>query len=169
VSIDPSSIPSFGPRQPAPVIAPDADLVAQLLTQMQLEPARDAHGGVAVQREDLRIHYLFQGERRELFTVRASYARRYPVTRLGEILALADQWSRTTLWPKLYGHPHDKEFHLVGDCHMIVGTGVNPDHFLASTAAWTSAAIEFAQWIGQRDATAPAAPEVGAQGPETAS
>lgn len=161
MSIDPSSIPSFGmpPQQPGggqpnpapPVVVPDQDLVKQLLDQMQLKHVVDEEGDLTAPWEGFRVYYMFRGEENELFAVRSFYDRAYPIEQKGEILDLVDEWNRDTLWPKVYTHTHeDGVVRLIGESQMIVGMGVNLEYFVATTANWTNAAVGFEQWMVER-------------------
>ncbi|MGW4895360.1 YbjN domain-containing protein [Kitasatospora sp. NPDC004240] len=164
MSIDPSSIPSFGlpqggqpgggqdrPAGPPPIIVPDQNLVIQLLDQMQLKHVVDDEGDLTAPWEGFRVYYMFRGEQKELFAVRAFYDRAYPLEDKAEILDLIDEWNRETLWPKVYTHTHeDGVVRLIGEAQMIVGTGVNLDYFVTTTANWTQAAVGFEQWIVER-------------------
>jgi hypothetical protein len=161
VSIDPSSIPSFGmpPQRPGggqpnavpPVAVPDQELVKQLLDQMQLKHVVDEEGDLTAPWENFRVYYMFRGEQNELFAVRSFYDRPYPIEQKGEILDLIDEWNRDTLWPKVYTHTHeDGVVRLIGESQMIVGMGVNLDYFVATTANWTNAAVGFEQWMAER-------------------
>ncbi|GAA0661363.1 YbjN domain-containing protein [Kitasatospora atroaurantiaca] len=164
MSIDPSSIPSFGapqppqggqpgggPAGPPPVVVPDQALVTQLLDQMQLKHLVDDEGDLTAPWDGFRVYYMFRGEQKELFAVRAFYDRAYPLEDKGEILDLIDEWNRETLWPKVYTHTHeDGVVRLIGESQMIVGTGVNLDYFVTTTANWTQAAVGFEQWIVER-------------------
>ncbi|MER8186623.1 YbjN domain-containing protein [Kitasatospora sp. NPDC094015] len=164
MSIDPSSIPSFGapqppqgggqgggPAGPPPVIVPDQALVTQLLDQMQLKHVVDEEGDLTAPWEGFRVYYMFRGEQKELFAVRAFYDRPYPLEQKAEILDLIDEWNRETLWPKVYTHTHeDGVVRLIGESQMIVGTGVNLDYFVSTTANWTQASVGFEQWIVER-------------------
>ncbi|MER5637763.1 YbjN domain-containing protein [Kitasatospora sp. NPDC002227] len=164
MSIDPSSIPSFGvpqppqggqpgggPAGPPPVIVPNQDLVVQLLNQMQLKHVVDEEGDLTAPWDGFRVYYMFRGEQKELFAVRAFYDRAYPLEDKHEILDLIDEWNRETLWPKVYTHTHeDGVVRLIGEAQMIVGTGVNLDYFVTTVANWTQAAVGFEQWIVER-------------------
>ncbi|MFJ9946453.1 YbjN domain-containing protein [Kitasatospora sp. NPDC091207] len=164
MSIDPSSIPSFGlpqggqpggqggqPAGPPPIVVPDQALVTQLLDQMQLKHVVDEEGDLTAPWEGFRVYYMFRGEQKELFAVRAFYDRAYPLEDKAEILDLIDEWNRDTLWPKVYTHTHeDGVVRLIGEAQMIVGTGVNLDYFVTTTANWTQAAVGFEQWIVER-------------------
>jgi hypothetical protein len=162
VSIDPSSIPSFGvpqppaggggrPAGPPPIVVPDQNLVKQLLDQMQLKHVVDEEGDLVAPWDGFRVYYMFRGEQKELFATRAFYDRPYTLEQKGEILDLIDEWNRETLWPKVYTHTHeDGIVRLIGECQMIIGTGVNIDYFITTTANWTQAAVGFEQWIVER-------------------
>lgn len=168
MSIDPSSIPSFGmqppqggqpgggqpggnPAGPPPVVVPNQELVAQLLDQMQLKHVVDEEGDLTAPWEGFRVYFMFRGDNKELFAVRAFYDRPYPLEKKGEILDLIDEWNRETLWPKVYTHTHeDGVVRLIGESQMIVGTGVNLDYFVTTTANWTQASVGFEQWISER-------------------
>ncbi len=164
MSIDPSSIPSFGLPQPPqgggqpggapagpPVIVPDQNLVAQLLDQMQLKHVVDEEGDLTAPWENFRVYYMFRGDHKELFAVRAFYDRPFPLEQKPEILALIDEWNRETLWPKVYTHTHDDGIvRLIGESQMIVGSGVNLEYFVGTTANWTQAAVGFEQWMAEQ-------------------
>ncbi|MDH6138038.1 MULTISPECIES: YbjN domain-containing protein [Kitasatospora] len=162
MSIDPSSIPSFGvpqppaggggrPAGPPPIVVPDQNLVTQLLDQMQLKHVVDEEGDLVAPWDGFRVYYMFRGDQKELFAVRAFYDRPYTLEQKGEILDLIDEWNRETLWPKVYTHTHeDGVVRLIGECQMIIGTGVNIDYFITTTANWTQAAVGFEQWIVER-------------------
>ncbi|MCC9311274.1 YbjN domain-containing protein [Kitasatospora sp. RB6PN24] len=162
MSIDPSSIPSFGapqppaggggrPAGPPPIVVPDQNLVKQLLDQMQLKHVVDEEGDLVAPWEGFRVYFMFRGDQKELFAVRAFYDRPYTLEQKGEILDLIDEWNRETLWPKVYTHTHeDGIVRLIGECQMIIGTGVNIDYFITTTANWTQAAVGFEQWMVER-------------------
>ena len=161
MSIDPSSIPSFGaPQQqpqptgdegPPPVIVPDQDLVAQLLDQMELKHAVDEEGDLLAPWDGFRVYYMFRGEQKELFAVRAFYDRPHPIETKAELLEALDEWNRETLWPKVYTHTHDDGVvRVIGESQMIVGMGVNINYFVAMTANWTQAAVSFDAWLADR-------------------
>ena len=153
MSIDPSSIPSFGAPQPAqpPIIRPDPQLVAQLLDQMGLKHGIDDEGDLGASWEGFRVYFMFRGEQKELFAVRAFYDRAYPLEGKGELLDIIDEWNRDTLWPKIYTHTHDEGIlRLIGESQMITGTGVNLDYFAGTLANWIQAAIGFNGWLTER-------------------
>ena len=155
MSIDPSSIPSFGaPQQPAqpPIIRPDADLVTQLLTQMELKHQLDPEGDLVAPWDDFRVYFVFRGTPpQDIFAVRSFYNRPYELERKGELLDVIDEWNRDMLWPKLYTHTsEDGVLRLIGESQMIVGPGVNIDYFLGTTANWIQAAVGFHSWLNQR-------------------
>ena len=159
MSIDPSSIPSFGVPQPQPsgqdgpppVVVPDQDLVTQLLDQMELKHAVDEEGDLLAPWEGFRVYYMFRGEQKELFAVRAFYDRPHPIEKKAELLEALDEWNRETLWPKVYTHVHDDGVvRVIGESQMIVGMGVNINYFVAMTANWTQAAVGFDQWLVER-------------------
>ncbi|WP_037580176.1 type III secretion system chaperone family protein [Phaeacidiphilus oryzae] len=164
MTIDPSAIPNFGPQGgqpgggqpegqsgPPPVVVPDKELVEQLLDQMQLKHFTDDEGDLTAPWDGFRVYYMFRGEQQELFSVRAFYDRAHPIERKAELLEAIDEWNRDTLWPKIYTHTHDDGVvRLIGESQMIVGMGVNLDFFVATTANWTQAAVQFDQWLADR-------------------
>jgi hypothetical protein len=159
MSIDPSSIPSFGAPQPQPsgqdgpppVVVPNPELVTQLLDQMELKHAVDEEGDLLAPWDGFRVYYMFRGEQKELFAVRAFYDRPHPIEKKAELLEALDEWNRETLWPKVYTHTHDDGVvRVIGESQMIVGMGVNLDYFVAMTANWTQAAVGFDQWLVER-------------------
>lgn len=164
MTIDPSSIPSFGaqgggqggregggPAGPPPVIVPNQALVAQVLDQMQLKHVVDEEGDLAAPWEGFRVYYMFRGDQKELFAIRTFYDRPYPLERKVELLDLIDEWNRDTLWPKVYTHTHeDGVVRLIGESQMIIGTGVSLEHFVTTTANWTQASVGFEQWMIER-------------------
>ncbi|MGF1431519.1 YbjN domain-containing protein [Kitasatospora sp. LaBMicrA B282] len=164
MSVDPSSIPSFGiqppqpggqpgggPAGPPPIVVPNQDLVKQILNQMQLKHAVDEEGDLVAPWDGFRVYYMFRGDNKELYAVRAFYDRSYPLDQKGEILDLIDEWNRETLWPKVYTHTHeDGVVRLIGETQMIIANGVNIDYFVTTTANWTQAAVGFEQWIVER-------------------
>ena len=161
MSIDPSSIPSFGvPQQqpqpagqdgPPPVVVPDQNLVKQLLDQMELKHAVDEEGDLVAPWDGFRIYFMFRGEQKELFAVRAFYDRPHPIEAKTELLEALDEWNSETLWPKVYTHTHDDGVvRVIGESQMIVGMGVNINYFIAMTANWTQSAVSFDQWLANR-------------------
>jgi hypothetical protein len=150
MSIDPSSIPSFGvpqpPQQPSgeagppPVVVPNQDLVRQLLEVALLAPW-----------EGFRVYYMFRGDQKELFAVRTFYDRPHSIDSKTELLEALDEWNRESLWPKVYTHTHDDGvIRVIGESQMIVGMGVNINYFVAMTANWTQASVAFDQWLANR-------------------
>ncbi|WP_370096871.1 YbjN domain-containing protein [Streptacidiphilus sp. MAP12-20] len=159
MSIDPSSIPFFGgqepqpqtPQGPPPVIIPDADLVKQLLDQMELKHGVDDEGDVVAPWEDFQIYFMFRGEQKELFAVRAFYNHSVELAGKHGLLEALDEWNRETLWPKVYTHTHDDGvLRVVGETQMIVGMGVNINYFMAMVVNWVQASVTFNQWMNER-------------------
>jgi hypothetical protein len=163
VTIDPSAIPNFGPQNgpegqdqdqpsgPPPIVVPDQELVGQLLDQMQLKHFTDDEGDLTAPWDGFRVYYMFRGEQKELFSVRAFYDRAHPIEMKAELLEAIDEWNRDTLWPKVYTHTHDDGVvRLIGEAQLIVGMGVNLDFFVATTANWTQSAVQFEQWLINR-------------------
>ncbi|MET9429152.1 MULTISPECIES: YbjN domain-containing protein [unclassified Streptomyces] len=160
MSIDPSSIPNFGgqpqPQQaagPAGPVVPDQDLVKQLLEQMELKYVVDDEGDLAAPWEEFRTYFMFRGEGdQQVYSVRTFYDRAHPVENKEKILETIDDWNRRTLWPKVYSHLHEDEqggatVRLIGEAQMLIGTGVNLEHFVQSTVSWVRASIEFDKWL----------------------
>jgi hypothetical protein len=158
VSIDPASIPNFGPRQgdqpPAGppgggVIRPDQNLVKQLLDQMQLKYVVDDEGDLTAPWELFRTYFMFRGENeQEVYAVRTFYDRPYPVEDKPRLLEVIDEWNRQTLWPKVYTHTHeDGVVRLIGEAQMLLGLGVGLEHFISTTASWVRASIDFDKWV----------------------
>ncbi len=157
VSIDPSSIPNFG-GQPDPqpssgdggsAVIPDQDLVKQLLEQMELKYVVDDEGDLAAPWEDFRTYFMFRGETdQQIFAVRSFYDRPYTIDDKPRLHEAIDDWNRRTLWPKTYTHTHDDgSVRLIGEAQMLIGLGVNLEHFVSSTVSWVRASIEFDKWI----------------------
>jgi hypothetical protein len=155
VSIDPSSIPNFGgqpepqPQGPAGPVLPDQDLVKQLLDQMELKYVVDEEGDLAAPWEQFRTYFMFRGEADQaVFSVRTFYDRPHQIEDKARLLESVDDWNRRTLWPKVYTHTHDDgTVRLIGEAQMLIGTGVDLNHFVSSTVSWVRAAIEFDKWL----------------------
>ncbi|MEY9849448.1 YbjN domain-containing protein [Streptacidiphilus sp. MAP5-3] len=159
MSIDPSAIPNFGgpnpqpqPQQgPPPVVIPDAELVKQLLDQMELKHGVDAEGDVVAPWEEFQVYFMFRGEQKELFAVRAFYNHAHDLGAKPELLEALDEWNRETLWPKVYTATQDDGvLRVVGEAQMIVGMGVNINYFAAMVVNWVQASVTFNQWISER-------------------
>lgn len=100
MSIDPSSIPNFGGKQPEPQpqgpagpVVPDQDLVKQLLEQMELKYVVDDEGDLAAPWEQFRTYFMFRGEGdQQVFSVRTFYDRSHQIDEKpqlpGEIVGL---------------------------------------------------------------------------------
>ncbi|MBT2451858.1 YbjN domain-containing protein [Streptomyces sp. ISL-43] len=156
MSIDPASIPNFGGQQPDPQakgpagpVVPDQDLVKQLLEQMELKYVVDDEGDLAAPWEDFRTYFMFRGEgEQQVFSVRTFYDRPHKIDEKAQLLESIDDWNRRTLWPKVYSHTHDDgSVRLIGEAQMLIGTGVNLEHFVSSTVSWVRASIEFDKWL----------------------
>ena len=157
MTIDPSSIPSFGVPQPAqpvgppPIVKPDQALVISLLDQMQLKHGVDDEGDLWAAWDGYRVFFMFRGEQQELFAVRSFYERGYPVEKKGEMLDLIDDWNRNTLWPKIYTHTDEGGLvRLIGESQIMLGTGINIDLFASTVIHWTQAAIGFDGWLKEQ-------------------
>jgi hypothetical protein len=156
VSIDPSSIPSFGGQDPEPngpgqVVIPDQELVKQLLDQMELKYLVDEEGDLAAPWEEFRTYFMFRGEGDQaVFAVRTFYERAYSVDDKPQLHEVIDDWNRRTLWPKVYTHTHDDgSVRLIGEAQTLIGLGVSLEHFVSSTVSWVRASIEFDKWVGE--------------------
>lgn len=158
VSIDPSSIPSFGgqpdPKSTGPagsVVIPDQELVKQLLGQMELKFLTDEEGDLLAPWEDFRTYFMFRGEGEQaVFAVRTFYERAYSVDDKPQLHEVIDDWNRRTLWPKIYTHTHDDgSVRLIGEAQTLIGLGVGLEHFVSSTVSWVRASIEFEKWVGE--------------------
>ncbi|MFE0421846.1 YbjN domain-containing protein [Streptomyces sp. NPDC058953] len=159
MTIDPSSIPNFGGQPqpqaagPAGPVVPDQDLVKQLLDQMELKYVIDDEGDLAAPWEEFRTYFMFRGEGdQQVFSVRTFYDRPLDVDNRNLILEKIDDWNRRTLWPKVYTHLHEDEeggasVRLIGEAQMLIGMGVNLDHFVSSTVSWVQASMEFDNWF----------------------
>ena len=155
MSIDPSSIPNFGgqpepqPQGPGGPVLPDQDLVKQLLEQMELKYVIDEEGDLAAPWEQFRTYFMFRGEdEHAVFSVRTFYDRPHQIEDTAQLLESVDDWNRRTLWPKVYTHTHDDgTVRLIGEAQMLIGTGVDLNHFVSSTVSWVRAAIEFDKWL----------------------
>lgn len=155
VSIDPSSIPSFGGQpDPAPsgngsVVIPDQDLVKQLLDQMELKYLVDEEGDLVAPWEEFRTYFMFRGEgEQQVFAVRTFYDRPFSVDDKPQLHEVIDDWNRRTLWPKVYTHTHDDgSVRLIGEAQLLIGLGVGLEHFVSSTVSWVRACIEFDKWV----------------------
>lgn len=159
MSIDPSSIPSFGGNQepqpggppPGPVI-PDQEMVKQLLDQMELKYVVDEEGDLAAPWETFRMYFMFRGEKeQQVFSVRTFYDRPHAIEDKPLLLEAVDDWNRRTLWPKVYTHTHDDgTVRFIGEAQMLIGTGVGLEHYVSSTVSWVRASIEFDRWAVER-------------------
>ena len=155
MTIDPSAIPNFGanepPPGPPPIVKPDADLIADLFTQMELKFGTDADGDIVASWEGFRLFAMFRGDNKELFAIRTYYDRPYELERKPEILAIVDDWNRETLWPKVYTHTHDDGVvRLIGESQLAAPMGVNIDFFVGTTVSWIQASIGFNEWLKGR-------------------
>jgi hypothetical protein len=159
VSVDPSSIPSFGgqPKKPEaakkPIgpIKPDQELVKQLLEQMKLKYVVDKEGDLVAPWESFRTYFMFRGEdQQQIFSVRTFYDRKHSIEDKPQLLETINEWNRRTLWPKVYTHTHDDgTVRLIGEIQMLIGAGVALDHYVSSTVSWIRASIEFDKWLVQ--------------------
>ncbi|MEU5160173.1 YbjN domain-containing protein [Streptomyces sp. NPDC020875] len=171
MTIDPSSIPNFGGQPqpqaagPAGPVVPDQDLVKQLLEQMELKYVIDDEGDLAAPWEEFRTYFMFRGEKeQQVFSVRTFYDRPLDVEERNRILEKIDDWNRRTLWPKVYTHLHEDEeggasVRLIGEAQMLIGMGVNLDHFVSSTVSWVQASMEFDNWFSTEMGLKPASDE----------
>ncbi|MCE0445692.1 YbjN domain-containing protein [Streptomyces tricolor] len=158
MSIDPSSIPNFGaspnrsPKDRRAPVLPDQDLVKQLLDQMELKYVVDEEGDLAAPWEQFRTYFMFRGEAEQaVFSVRTFYDRPHKIDEKPQLLESIDDWNRRTLWPKVYTHTHDDgTVRLIGEAQMLIGTGVDINHFVSSTVSWVRAAIEFDRWLAEQ-------------------
>ncbi|SEK77373.1 YbjN domain-containing protein [Streptacidiphilus jiangxiensis] len=175
MTIDPSAIPNFGgqpqqpptPQGPPPVIIPDAELVKQLLDQMQLKHGEDAEGDVVAPWEEFQVYFMFRGEQKELFAVRAFYSHAHELAAKTALLEALDEWNRETLWPKVYTQTTDEgQLRVVGETQMIVGMGVNINYFAAMVVNWVQASVTFNQWINERLGLVKAVDDEAAEGGE---
>lgn len=159
MSVDPSSIPSFGdqPKNPGAAkkplgpIKPDQELVKQLLEQMKLKYVVDKEGDLVAPWENFRTYFMFRGdEQQRIFSVRTFYDRQHDIEDKPRLLETINEWNRRTLWPKVYTHTHDDgTVRLIGEIQMLIGTGVALDHYVSSTVSWIRASIEFDKWLVQ--------------------
>jgi hypothetical protein len=177
VSLDPSSIPSFGgsPRRPEqpqsgqqqgseqpsesseqgqakrPVgpIMPNQDLVKQLLDRMKLKHVVDKQGDLVAPWKQFRTYFMFRGEKQQrIMSVRTFYDRPHTIDDKPRLLEAIDDWNRRTLWPKVYTHTSDDgTVRLIGEAQMLIGAGVALDHFVSSLFSWVRAGIEFDKWL----------------------
>src|SRR5260221_7728695 len=155
MTIDPSSIPNFGPppppQGPPPIVKPDHALVASLLEQVGLKYGTDAEGDLVASWTGFRVYLMFRGEGKELFAVRAFYEREYAVEKKSELLDVLDEWNRDTLWPKVYTHTNEEGVvRVIGESQMVIPAGVNIDFFVATTVSWVQAAVGFHGWLADR-------------------
>jgi hypothetical protein len=163
VTIDPSSIPNFGPQSGGPgpegpggpegaaLVLPDQDLVKQLLEQMELKFAVDEEDDLLAPWEDFRIYFMFRGDPgQQIYVVRTFYDAAHSVDDKPRLLEAVDEWNRNNLWPKVYSHTDDEGVvRLIGDVQLLIGNGIALEQFITSTVSWVRASVDFEQWIAK--------------------
>ncbi|MET9271057.1 YbjN domain-containing protein [Kribbella sp. NPDC003557] len=131
------------------LVVPDQDFIKQLLDQMEIKHVVDEEGDLAAPWETFRTYFMFRGEGdQRVLSVRTFYDRRYGLDDKPGLLETIDDWHRTTLWPKVYTHTGDAgDVSLIGESQMLIGVGVELDHFVQEVVSWIRAAIEFDRWL----------------------
>jgi len=133
-------------------VVPDQELIKQLLDKMELKYVVDEEGDLAAPWETFRTYFMFRGEEdQQVLSVRTFYDRRYEIGDKPRLLETIDHWNRTTLWPKVYSHTGDGgDVTLIGESQMLIGTGVDMDHFIQEAVSWIRAAVEFDRWLAEQ-------------------
>jgi hypothetical protein len=139
------------PEGAGPLI-PDQEFVTQLLEQLQLKHTVDDEGDMVAPWQDFRVYFMFRGGQDEhLFSVRTFYDRPFPPEDKAKVLEWIDDWNQRTLWPKVCTYtPEDGQFRLVGEAQTLIGTGVDPQHFVACTVSWIQGSLEFDRFLAQQ-------------------
>ncbi|MGW2562285.1 YbjN domain-containing protein [Streptomyces sp. NPDC001514] len=146
----PAATPTL-PGQTTSLI-PDQTVLQQLLDQLQLKHTIDDEGDLLAPWADFRIYLMFRGsEEQQVFSVRTFYDRPFPPEDRPQLLEWVDEWNQRTLWPKVCTYtPDDGQIRLVGEVQTLIGTGVDPQHFVACTVSWIQGSLEFDRYLAQR-------------------
>lgn len=70
MSIDPSSLPRSTFVPAAPVVKPSADLINQVLDELQVNHFTDDEGDICAPWDGFRVYFMLRGDKHEIFTVR---------------------------------------------------------------------------------------------------
>lgn len=134
---------------PGEPVIPNQDLIQQLLDQLQLKHTVDDEGDLVAPWEEYRMYFMFRGSDDErVFSVRTFYDRAYPPEDKPKLYEWIDDWNRRTLWPKVCTFtPEDGQVRMVGEAQTLIGTGVDPQHFVSCTVSWIQGSIEFERHI----------------------
>ncbi len=132
------------------VLQPDQHLVKEILDELELDPAFDSEGDLAITTPPLTIYFLF-GSAGDMFTVRTFYTRRYSVDDKRILLAALNEWNADNMWPKVYTFTRDNGItRVVGDCDLYIGAGVTREHLTTVITHWVRFAIKFHRWLTDR-------------------
>ncbi|MYW01495.1 YbjN domain-containing protein [Streptomyces sp. SID3343] len=150
MSIDPSSLPRSTFVPAAPVVKPSADLINQVLDELQVNHFTDEEGDICAPWEGFRVYFMLRGDKHEIFTVRMFLDREFAPGDRPRLLELLDEWHRQFFWPKVYTHEHEGALRLIGEAQLDCEPGINRELFVFTTRAWISTCISFGNWINEQ-------------------
>ncbi|MGC0415187.1 YbjN domain-containing protein [Embleya sp. AB8] len=150
MSIDPSSLPRSTFVPAAPVVKPSADLINQVLDELQVNHFTDDEGDICAPWDGFRVYFMLRGDKHEIFTVRMFLDRAFDPADKPRMLELLDEWHRQFFWPKVYTHEHEAQLRLIGEAQLDCEPGINRELFVFTTRAWISTCISFANWITEQ-------------------
>ncbi|GCD94434.1 MULTISPECIES: YbjN domain-containing protein [Embleya] len=150
MSIDPSSLPRSTFVPAAPVVKPSADLINQVLDELQVNHFTDEEGDICAPWDGFRVYFMLRGDKQEIFTVRMFLDRAFDPADRPRMLELLDEWHRQFFWPKVYTHEHEEQLRLIGEAQLDCEPGINRELFVFTTRAWISTCISFANWITEQ-------------------
>ncbi|WP_158717984.1 YbjN domain-containing protein [Streptomyces sp. NRRL F-2664] len=149
MSVDPGSIPSFwvphwSPAQVTGASAvPGRPLLGHLLEEMGLRYALDGEGGVFFSGNNHYTRCDLYGENEDrVLWVQTFFAPIPSQGEIGDLVAFADEWNRSTLWPKLYSRNDGEELSLVGESCMFVSRDIGLSYLQSCFASFVHAATE---------------------------
>lgn len=141
--------PSPSSDVPKPgVIAPDLDLLEQVLQRLDVSCMRDERGRLATRWHG---YSLFFNLGDEVYSARTIYDEFFTVDDKPAIRAILDEWNRDTTGLKVYtATDDDGTVIIVSEATTHVEGGVTSEQFAATTTAWVNAAASFHIWLAQR-------------------
>ncbi len=147
-----AAAPQGDQAAPTGPVVPDKALIKQLLDRMKLKHTEDKQGDVVAPWKSFRTYFMFRGEKQQqVLSVRTFYDRPHTLDQKPALLESIDDWNRRTLWPKVYTHTSDEgTVRLIGEVQMLIGVGVNLDHFVSSMVSWVRASLEFDKWLTEQ-------------------
>lgn len=152
---------SAAPAAPAPL---SQDRLAALMTRREWYFGIDDDGDLGGVWDENTFYFLLVGEPQGILQIRGRWSRTLPVSELGSLTALLNEWNVGRIWPKVFARPEDDGSAVVvfAEVATDLRSGVNDEQLERIVDCGLATGLSFFEMLDERYPAADAAVEAGA-------